>query len=265
MKQLRSYLWMPTGFVALIVYLPLLVVAVLSFNRSRFGVKWTGFTTDWYSKLFANEQVHSALAVSVTLAFSTALIATVLGTGWAYGLRAKRRKEHWSQSLMYVPIVVPDILLAIALFLFFSVCRQQFGLFELGLPTMMVAHITFQLPFVALIIRSRLSRLDPSIEDAARDLGATPRQTFFRVMLPQLMPGILAAFLLSVTLSLDDFVISFFSSGPGSTTLPILIYSSVRRGVTPEIHALSTLMVLFSALVTILATLLTNRRGMQAR
>lgn len=260
MKRARDLLWLPTSVVALLIYLPLIVVAVLSFNKSRFGVQWRGFTTDWYSKLFANQQVHDALMNSLFLAGITATIATVLGTAWAYGLRQHREKEHWSQPLMYVPIVVPDILLAIALFLFFSLCRQEVGIFELGMPTMIVAHITFQLPFVALVIRARISRIDPSLEDAARDLGASSRETFWRVMLPQLFPGIISAFLLSVTLSLDDFVISFFASGPGSTTLPILIYSSVRRGVTPEIHALSTLMIVASAAITIIATIVTNRR-----
>lgn len=259
MKRMRDLLWLPTLFVLLIVYLPLIVVAILSFNRSRFGVQWRGFTTDWYVKLWANEQVHAALLNSVTLAITTASVATLLGTAWAYGLRKYRSREHWSQPLMYVPIVVPDILLAVALFLFFSLCRQELGIFELGMPTMMVAHVTFQLPFVALIIRARLTRLDPALEDAARDLGASPRTTFFQVMLPQLMPGIVSAFLLSITLSLDDFVISFFASGPGSTTLPILIYSSVRRGVTPEIHALSTIMIVVSAIITVVATYLINR------
>lgn len=149
---------------------------------------------------------------------------------------------------------VPDDVLAAALVLFFGLVRSWTGWFERGLGTMVVAHVTFQIPFVAIVVKPRLTGLDPALEEAASDLGARPKQVFRHVTLPLMMPGVLAGALLASTLSLDDFVVSFFTIGPGSTTLPILIYSSVKRGLTPEIHALSTLLVLAAAVGTVLVT-----------
>ena len=150
--------------------------------------------------------------------------------------------------------------MAVSLLLFFSVLRQWLGLFQLGLATMVVAHVTFQIPFVAIVVRSRLTGLDPALEEAAHDLGANAWQTFWRVTFPLMVPGVAAGAMLAFTLSLDDFVVSFFTSGPGSTTLPILIYSSVKRGLTPDINALSSLIVLASLLATVSVMLLQPKR-----
>ena len=174
--------------------------------------------------------------------------------------------------LLYFPVVVPEIVMAVALLLFFALLREwsvwllaRLGyawpeLFTLGMSTMILAHITFQIPFVAIVVRARLTGLDPAIEEAARDLGASTWQTFWRVTLPLMLPGVLAGGLLAFTLSLDDFVVSFFTTGPGATTLPILIYSSVRRGITPDINALSTLLVVASIIGTLGITLLQRPR-----
>ena len=151
---------------------------------------------------------------------------------------------------MCVPVVLPDIVMAVALLLFFQLVRTLVGVCELGMTTMIIGHITFQIPFVAIVVRARLAGMDPAIAEAARDLGADPWQTFWSVTFPQALPGILAGALLAFTLSLDDFVVSFFTNGPGATTLPILIYSSVKRGITPDINALSTLMVAASIIGT---------------
>jgi spermidine/putrescine transport system permease protein len=162
--------------------------------------------------------------------------------------------------LMYIPVVIPDIVMAVALLVFYKYVGEWLGLFQLGMTTMILAHITFQIPFVAIVVRSRLAGMDPSIEEAAHDLGATSWQTFWHVTFPLTLPGVLAGGMLAFTLSLDDFVVSFFTTGPGATTLPILIYSSVKRGITPDINALSTLIVIVSVIATIGVTLLQRPR-----
>jgi len=185
----------------------------------------------------------------------------VLGTMLGYGLSRYsfpgKRLFSW---LMYVPVVIPDIVAAVAMLMFFAMLRDLLGLFELGLPTMIIAHITFQTPFIGIIVRSRLADMDPAIEEAAHDLGADTWRTFRHVTLPLMRPGVFAGAALAFTMSIDDFVVSFFTAGPGSTTLPILIYSSVERGITPDINALATLIVLASIVGTIAVTLF-QRRG----
>jgi spermidine/putrescine transport system permease protein len=241
----------------LFLYAPLAVVIVYSFNSARFGAGWLGFTTQWYATLWENTQALSATKNTLWLAVSSTAIATVLGTLLGYGLnRFRFPGKSLFQWFLYVPVFIPDIVMAVAMLLFYSLIRERFGLLELGLPTMILAHVTFQIPFVCLVVRARLVGLDPALEEAARDLGANEWQTFSRVTLPLILPGVLAGGMLAFTLSLDDFVVSFFTSGPGSTTLPILIYSSVKRGITPDINALSTLIVLASICGTIIITLL---------
>jgi spermidine/putrescine transport system permease protein len=198
--------------------------------------------------------------VTLALAAVSTGISTVLGTLLALGLsrapfRGKRLVEWSLQSI----IVVPDIVMAIAMLMFYAVVRQWLGFLQPGLLTMAVAHVTFQIPFVTLVVRARLMGLDPSLTDAAQDLGATGWQTFRHVTFPLIRPGVLAGALLAFTLSLDDFVVSFFTTGPGATTLPILIYSSVKRGLTPDINALSALLVLAAVVATTLMMMLQSR------
>jgi spermidine/putrescine transport system permease protein len=254
-------LWLSAGATYAFLYAPILVVAAYSFNASRLGARWGGFTTRWYSQLLSSSDKVSAAQNTLVLAVVSTAIATILGTMLGYGLSRYRfpgqRVFSW---LMYIPVVIPDIVMAVAMVLFFTLVRGWTGLFELGLGTMIVAHVTFQIPFVAIVVRSRLAGMDPSIEEAARDLGATGWQTFRHVTLPLIAPGVLAGALLAFTLSLDDFVVSFFTAGPGSTTLPILIYSSVKRGITPDINALSTLIVLASVAGTLVMALPARRR-----
>ena len=242
------------------LYAPIAVVVVFSFNAARSGIEWQGATLDWYHRLFANEQVQSALKVSLIVAVTSTALAAVLGTTLALALeKHMRRGRELVNGLLAVPVFVPDIVLAVALLLFFGLMREWFRVFELGLTTIIAGHVTFQIPFVAMVVRARLNGMDPALEEAARDLGATPRQVFRHVTLPLLMPGIVAGAMLAFTLSLDDFVVSFFSGGPGSTTLPVYIYSSVKRGVTPEIHALSTLLMAVSVVATVGAMMLQRR------
>ncbi|HEV7672334.1 MAG TPA: ABC transporter permease [Thermoanaerobaculia bacterium] len=252
MRKPSLPLWLWAAAIFVFLYAPIAVVIVYSFNSARHGGPWQGFTTDWYGKLFDSREKIDAAKNTLILGLSSTGIATVLGTLLGYGLSRYRfpGKKLFSR-LMYIPVVIPDIVMAIAMLMFFSLIRDRFGLFELGMTTMIVAHVTFQIPFVAIVIRSRMIGIDPAIEEAARDLGATAAQTFRHVTLPMILPAVVAGAMLAFTLSLDDFVVSFFTTGPGAGTLPILIYSSVKRGITPDINALSTLIVLVSVIGTL--------------
>ena len=244
----------------LFLYLPISAVVLFSFNQARYGVVFTGFTTRWYQALWNNPEAWSCAKNTVILGVASAAIATLIGTtlGLALARGPLPGQRLWGKLLL-VPVVVPDIVMAVALMLFYALLRRWLNFFELGLTTMILAHVTFQIPFVALVVRARLAGLDPSLAEAAHDLGATPWQTFWHVTLPLIRPGILAGAMLAFTLSLDDFVVSFFTSGPGATTLPILIYSSVKRGITPDINALSAVMVVISVAATIVLTSIRRR------
>jgi spermidine/putrescine transport system permease protein len=234
------------------LYLPLVVIAVASVNAARFGTEWKGFTLDWYRIALRNPNVIGALQNTLVLAVMSAAIATALGTLLGYGLsRHDFAGKKFIARAMLFPIAVPDIVMAVALLSFYACLRTWTGVGNLGIGTMIVSHVTFQIPFVAMVVRARLRGLDPAIEQAAADLGATRAQRIWHVTLPMLRPGIVAGALLAFTLSLDDFVVSFFTSGPGATTVPIYIYSAVKRGVTGEVHALSTILILAAALGTI--------------
>lgn len=252
MKRPSLPLWLNAAFVYLLLYAPIAIIILYSFNSSRRGGPWRSFTTEWYQTLFESPEKLSAVRNTVILALASTTVATVLGTLLGYGLSRYsfpgKRLFSW---LIYIPVIIPDIVAAVAMLMFFSLVRDAIGMFELGLPTMIVAHVTFQIPFIAIIVRSRLAGMDPVLEEAAHDLGANPWQKFRFVTLPLMRPGIFAGAALAFTLSIDDFVISFFTSGPGSTTLPILIYSSVKRGITPDINALSTLIVVVSVIGTL--------------
>ena len=244
------------------LYAPIAVVVAQSFNRAPRGVEWRGFTTHWYAVLAHNDLALHAAAITLALAAMSTAVSTALGTSLALGLsRGKFRGQRLAEWSLQTLVVVPDIVMAIALLMFYAVLRQWLGLFEPGLLTMTLAHVTFQIPFVTLVVRARLAGLDPALAEAARDLGASGWQTFRHVTFPLIWPGILAGALLAFTLSLDDFVVSFFTTGPGATTLPILIYSSVKRGLTPDIHALSTLLVLASVAGTVVVMALQGRNS----
>ncbi|GAB4210309.1 MAG: ABC transporter permease [Synechococcales cyanobacterium] len=248
------------------LYLPILLIVVYSFNTSRYGVRWTGFTLDWYLQLFQNSTTLAATLNTLTLALVSTAISTVLGSLLGYGLyRYRFPGKNIFQLAMYLPVIIPDIVMAIGLLLFYKFVRGYTGLFELSMTTMILAHITFQIAFVAIVVRSRLLALDPSLEEAAHDLYANSWDTLRHVVFPLAWPGIIAGALLAFTLSIDDFVISFFTSGPENVTLPILIYSSVRRGVTPEINALSTLIIVVTMLAIVTANAVSGSRRASSR
>ena len=239
----------------LFLYIPLICVGLFSVNASKMGLTWGGFTLDWYVKLFHNAFIMRSAINTLLLAVISTVISTVIGTLVALGIHRTawgRRTRRFMDTLLHLPVVTPDIVFAVALVIAFGALRAVTGLFELGLPTMIVGHVTFQIAFVALVVQSRLQLIGTDVEEAAYDLYASYPRMLFRVLLPMLAPGIAAGAMLAFTLSLDDFVISFFTAGPKSITLPLFIYASVRRGVTPEIHALSTMVMLVTIVMVVL-------------
>jgi spermidine/putrescine transport system permease protein len=236
------------------LYLPLVAVAVFSVNATRYGLVWKGFTLEWYTKLFQNEFILEAAWNTLVLAVVSTLVATILGTLLAIGLDRfpwGKKTDTFLDVVLHIPVVIPDIILAAALVVAFGLMRFLSSIFEPGLFNMIIAHITFQIAFVALVVRSRLVTIGRDIEEAARDLFASTPYLLRRITIPLLLPGIVAGAMLAFTLSLDDFVISFFTAGPDSITLPLFIYAAVRRGVTPQIHALSTLVVLITVILIV--------------
>lgn len=229
-------LWAATLTAYAFLYLPLAVVVIFSFNDSELNASWVGFTTRWYGKLLGDENMLQAAANSLLIALTASSVATVLGT--MAGIAMQRWRPRFLPFLVLTPVAMPEILLGVSLLLFF---RQVLDL-TLGLFSILVAHITFSTGFVAIIVRARLSGMDESIFEAARDLGASPWKTFTRVTFPLILPAIAAGFLMSFTLSIDDFVITFFVAGVGVTTLPLQIYSMIKVAVTPEVNAVSTLL-----------------------
>jgi spermidine/putrescine transport system permease protein len=219
-------------------YLPVAVLVVNSFNASRFGGEWSGFTLNWYRRLLAAPEIWHALGNTLAIAVVATVGSTVLGTTAAFALdRYRSRLQDAHYLLVYAPLVIPEILLGISLLLFFVALHV-----ELGYPTIVVAHITFCVSYVAMVVLGRLQDFDWSLVEAAQDLGADAWTAGRRVVLPLLAPGIAAGALLAFTLSVDDFVITFFVAGPGTTTLPLRIYSMIKHGSPPLINALSTLL-----------------------
>jgi spermidine/putrescine transport system permease protein len=222
----------------------------LSFNDGGLPTAWTGFSTRWYGELLRNEEVLGAAGNSLLVAILSTLIATALGTLLALGVEMRRRRGRLLETLIFAPMVIPDIVLAIALLSFLSLLSVP-----LGLGTIVLSHVVFNLAFVCAVVRARLRGFDWAVVEAAEDLGSTLPRTLLRVVLPLLAPAILAGALLAFTLSVDEFIIAFFTAGAGrdSTTLPMQIYAMIRFGVTPDVNALATLVLGFSVLLLVLA------------
>jgi spermidine/putrescine transport system permease protein len=230
------------------LYVPLIILVVFSFNQSRFTI-WTGLSLDWYRALFANTEMAEATWNSVIIALISSALSAIIGTLAAYGIW-KRRSPLLTGSL-YLSLVTPEIVTGISLLAFFQLCFRVVHL-TLGLYTVVLAHVAFSIAYVAIVVAARLRTLDPSLEEAAMDLGATPWRAFWRVTLPSLAPGIIAAALLALIVSFDDYVITSLVAGVDSETLPMVIYAIARRGANPTINAVSTLIVVgFGALILI--------------
>jgi len=255
MRRTRSLL-MAVGVADLLfLYAPIAVLIVFSFNASKLSARWQGFSLQWYAKLFSDEAILASTVNSLIVAAVSTIFATLLGvlTAWTLERRAFRGQAAF-ESLLLMPIVIPEIMMGVAMLLFFVMIGLPLSLF-----TMIIAHTIFNFPVVALIVRARLRKLDPTLEEAAHDLGATPWLAFRHITLPLLMPGVIGAVLMAFTLSLDDFIISFFLAGAGSTTLPVKVYGMLKTAVTPEVNALSAVLVVISMVLVALATWIQRR------
>lgn len=241
------------------LYLPIVVLVIFSFNEQKLNVTFTHFSVKWYGVLFHDRDVVNAFVTSMEIALLSSALAVVIGTLGSFALERFefRTKTVWD-GLNYTKIIIAEVVAGVSTLLFFVQLQNWletyigfdfFGIFTLGFYTVLIAHVAWNIPFVVVIVRARLKGFDIALEEAGADLGATPIGVFFRVTLPVIAPGILAAFLLSFTLSFDDFVTTFFTAGPSTTTLPLVIWSMVRMGVTPEINAISTFMMAFSMMI----------------
>ena len=261
------------ALVYLFFYLPVLVLVLFSFNEARTGGRWTGFTTEWYAKLADNDQIKSATLNSILIAVVATAVAVVLGTMLSLALdRHAFRGRRAAEQAVYLPVITPEIVTGVSLLAFFSLTLGQLNnllgrsaqdAIRLGRPTVFIAHVAFCSAFVALVVRSSLKNLDPAVEEAAQDLGASPWTTFWKVTLPSIAPGVLGGALLSFTLSFDNFVITFFVAGPGATTLPIEVFGQLRRTISPEVNAVSTL--IFAASTLLLVGALAIQAGASKR
>lgn len=253
----------------LFLYLPIIILVIFSFNDSRSTAQWSGFSTRWYAEMIADDQIILALWNSLFVAIVSTIISTILGTLAALGMeRYSFRGKLMMDALLYLPIIIPDIAMAIMLLIFFNVSGigftpWQLNLFGLNLAvpySVIIGHAAFNVAFVAVVVRARLANMDPVLEEAAQDLYANPWRTFWKVTLPMMMPGVLGGALLAFTLSLDEFVITFFTAGAGFNTLPVRVFSMIKKGVTPKINAVSTLMLAFS-LMLVLISLFFRKKG----
>ena len=253
------------GLIYVFLYAPIALIVVFSFNAGRYAMDWQGFSTQWYARAFANELVVRALTTSVFIALTTALLSSVIGTLAALGLeRTKGFVRQAIDALVYIAIMVPSVVIGIATLIAFVTVLNAvnpmvlalFGLkIQMGSWTVICAHVLFNIAVVILVVRARLAGMDRSLVEASNDLYATPLGTFRQIVLPLLAPSIMAGFLLAFTFSFEDFIIAFFLAGP-DTTLPIYVFSSIRRGVTPEINAIGTVVLLTSLTLLVIAQFL---------
>ena len=243
------------GIVFLFLYAPILILMLYSFNDSRSRGKWGGFTLKWYGELFQDAETMSALETTLLIALLSAIIATVVGTVTAFGMHyMKKRPKAVLSAVSYLPVMNPDIVTGVSLLMLFLTLNIQKGFW-----TLLIAHISFNIPYVILSVMPKLKQMNEHLFEAAQDLGCNPFKAFFKVVLPEIMPGIVSGFLMAFTFSLDDFIISYFTSGATSQTLPITIYSMTMRKVSPEINALSTIIFLVVVIVLIVKNILENR------
>jgi spermidine/putrescine transport system permease protein len=237
------------GVVYIFLYTPIVVLMILSFNKAGLPTAWTGFSTEWYGRLLESPKIIAAARNSLIVALASTLIATAIGTLLALGVE-RRKASAGIDALLFTPMIIPDIVLAIALLSFFTLMK-----FTLGLHSIILAHVVFNIAFVCAVVRARLKSFDWSLTEVSRDLGAGAVTTFRHVTFPLIWPAVIAASLLAFTLSIDEFIIAYFTAGAGqgSTTLPMQIYAMIRFGVTPEINAMATIILLVSFTLVLLA------------
>ncbi len=262
--QLLLSLWLAAGL--LFLYTPIISLVVYSFNSSKLVTVWAGFSTQWYGALLNDRQILGAALLSGKIAFLSASLATVLGTLAAVGLsrHGPFRGRALFSGLVGAPLVMPEVISGLSLLLLFVALQHSIGWPPTrGMLTVIIAHTTLAMSYVTVVMQSRLVGIDPALEEAAQDLGASPLKAFLSVTLPIISPALVAGWLLAFTLSLDDLVVSSFVSGPGASTLPMVIYSKVRLGISPEINALATLLILTVAVAVTLAGFLVRERDVR--
>ena len=261
MKKGKALSHVFTALVMLFLFAPILVLIVFSFNESKSRALFTGFTFRWYVELFRNETIMSALWGSVSMAVCASTVAAVVGTAAAVGIYKLRGKRVKSliMNVTYLPILNPEIVTGISMMLLFVYIKNLTGL-RLGFGTVLIAHVTFCLPYAILSVLPKLRQMDPSLYEAAQDLGCPPVKAFFKVVLPEIMPGVISGYLMSFNFSLDDFIITYFTSGSGFTSLPLVIYSMVRKKVNPQINALSAIIFVAVLLLLLISNLVQARR-----
>jgi len=253
----ESILGLHSGLVYLFLYLPIIILIVFSFNKSRIGSVWEGATLDWYKKLLTDRDMLDALKNSLIVAVVSTIISTVIGTITAFAMnRFNFLGKRIFDLVLLMPIIIPDIVMGISLLAFYVFINLT-----LGLVSIVIAHVAFNISFVAVVVRARLHGYDKTLDEAAMDLGANPFQTFMRVTLPLISPGVIGGALLAFTLSFDDYLITYFVAGSGITTLPIKVYSMMKFGVTPEINAISALILFFTMTLILISQRLGNLGG----
>lgn len=247
------------GLVMIFLYLPIIVLVIFSFNDSKSRSVFTGFTFDWYAKLFQNELIMTSLRNTLIVAIIASFIATLLGTAAAIGIVKMRKGTKAAvMQVTNIPIMNPEIVTGVSLMLLFVFFAARLN-FEFGFLTLIIAHITFDVPYVVLNVMPKLRQMDANLYEAAQDLGCGPISSFFKVILPEIMPGVISGFLMAVTFSLDDFIVSYFTSGAASQTLPITIYAMTRRKVSPEINALSTIIFVVIIVILVIKNMIESR------
>ena len=244
------------GLVFFFLYLPIIILVIYSFNTSKMNIIFEGFTLDWYKNLFQNKELLEAFLNTMIIAVTSTVISVVIGVIGAVGIKKYNFPfKNLINALIYIPIVIPEIVLGISLLSMYTLMKLELGMF-----TLILSHIAFSIPFVIVSVRSTLNDRLKTYEEAARDLGAGNRQTFFKITLPQIKPGVVSGALLAFTLSLDDVVISYFTAGPGSNTLPLKIYSTIKTGITPDVNALTTLMLIVTVIVLTTTAFVQSRK-----
>jgi spermidine/putrescine transport system permease protein len=267
----KRLLWVNMVFSFVFLYLPIAVLVAFSFNDSKLAAQWAGFTLKWYGVMLNNEAVLTAFWNSLVVAIGSTVISTILGTMTALAMERFRfpfRKTY--DGILYLPVIIPDIVMGVALLAFFTLALDTINSALLlegqntlrpGLGTVIIAHVAFNISFVAIVVRTSLRDFNLSLEEAAQDLGANEWITFRRIILPLIMPGILGGALLAFTLSLDDFVITFFTTGPGGTTLPIEVFGRIKRAISPEINAISTIMLVISIALVVASQIVQRQQN----
>ena len=256
MKKRKWHKNLIIALTLIFLYFPIFVLVLFSFNKSSLNIRWEGFTFYWYKELFSNTELLEAFFNTMLVGITSTIVSVIIGTISAVALyKYSFKGKTLINSLLYIPIVIPEVVLGISLLSIYTLFKM-----ELGMGSLILSHIAFSIPFVVINVRSALAQTNPHLEEAAHDLGAGRLTTFFQVLLPTIMPGVKSGALLAFTLSLDDVIISYFTAGPGSNTLPLKIFSMIKTGITPDVNALSKLMLLMTLIILTVYSLINYRK-----